>query len=250
MVGSLQDQLLKLGLVTEEQVAEARTKPPRRAGEEQRGRDANKRGRRDASRRDGPRGKPGAARRDTAPREEPSAARQDGAAAGANEAPRPAGRRRRRGGAQDGRGRGGGSEGGQAAAAGATAGGRKAERGGTQTPAIDPAERALRDRVHGLITDRAESREQGETPYHFVKGSRIKRIYVTEAQRDRLASGELAVAAMKGRHYLVPMSVAEEIRGLIPAYFVAMGASHTPAGDGSDIDEEYAEFQVPDDLTW
>ena len=81
-------------------------------------------------------------------------------------------------------------------------------------------------------------------------GKQVKRIYVTEPQRDRLASNELAVAAMKGNHFLIPMTVANEVKALIPGYFIAMGSVDATSTDAASIDDEYADFQVPDDLMW
>ncbi|MEM7408026.1 MAG: DUF2058 family protein [Pseudomonadota bacterium] len=115
---------------------------------------------------------------------------------------------------------------------------------------LSPEERALRQRVHQLITDNHEPRgEEAQVPFHFVKGSRVKRIYVTEDQQRRLSADELAVAAMKGRHYVIPTPVAQQIHELIPPYFISMGAQDQDI-NLTDVDDEYAEFQVPDDLMW
>jgi uncharacterized protein YaiL (DUF2058 family) len=194
MGGSLQDQLLKSGLVTEDQLRDARERP------------------------------------------RPSGQNRRGAGPG----------RQHKG---KGKGKGKGRSNGRRPASAASRN-DAAEQAARTKEAEESAERALRKRVHGMIADNTEAREEGETAYHFVKGSRVKRIYVTEDQRARLAEGALAVAAMKGKHYLIPMPVAREIRELIPEYFVAMGESHKPSESGAEVDDEYADFQVPDDLTW
>jgi uncharacterized protein YaiL (DUF2058 family) len=229
MAGSLQDQLLKAGLVTEEQIEKARPKPKPpfiRGKGKPKGKPNPGRGKR----RDGPSGDGARADQPARPSAKPNAKPSDAAAPPSRKegASAPEGKRRRR------------SRGGKPAAA-------KPVQGQSQ---LSPEERALRDKVHGLITDSTQSREGGETPYHFVKGSRVKRIYVTDEQRGALASSELAVAAMKGKHYLIPMTVAEEIKSLVPGYFIAMGSVEANAAPAENIDDEYAEFQVPDDLTW
>ena len=115
---------------------------------------------------------------------------------------------------------------------------------------LSPEERALRQKVHKLITDtHLERGEDAQVPFHFVKGSRVKRIYVTAPQREGLAKNELAVAAMKGRHYIIPIAAAREIREQIPAYFLSMG-DEAKDMDMSKVDDEYSDYQVPDDLMW
>jgi uncharacterized protein len=200
MGGSLQDQLLKSGLVTEQQIETARTKP-KPADNKRRGKGQNK----------SARAKSGDGARNRRPN-----AKQNPNAGTGQARPKKA----------------------------ATP--QKVDKNAP----LDPQQRALRDKVHAMIADSTEVREGGETPYHFVKGSRVKRIYVTEPQRDRLASNELAVAAMKGKHFLIPMTVANEVKALIPGYFIAMGSVDATSTDAASIDDEYADFQVPDDLMW
>lgn len=240
MSGSLQDQLLKAGLVTEEQLETARTKPPRPPA-----------GGRGKPRGKG-RGKPGRGN----PRTEGSGAEGERRDAPGRGDRRPGPGKSgpgKAGPGKPGRNRSGPGRPGPNKPAQAKPGqGRSAKAGKVRNPQpeLSPEERALRDRVHAMITESAESREGGETAFHFVKGSRIKRIYVTDAQRGRLASDELAVAAMKGKHFLVPRTVADEIKALIPGYFIAMGSVEADTTSTDDVDDEYAEFQVPDDLIW
>ena len=126
--------------------------------------------------------------------------------------------------------------------------------GKRQQGELSPEERAVRQQVHKLITDTHQPRgDEAQTPFHFVKGSRVKRIYVTAEQQRALSGDELAVAAMKGRHYLIPMETARQIRELIPQYYVSMGSEQVaaPSGDAKgDVDDEYAGYEVPDDLMW
>ena len=212
---SLQDQLLKAGLVTEEQLETARAKPAPS--------DRNRHGKGKGKGKGNPKGR--------------------GKGRG------PGGRDRREGTGSD-RTR----DNAKAKTANGDAkkgvAGKSNASGRDRSGQLSPEERALRDKVHGLIRDNSESREEGETAYHFVKGSRIKRIYVTESQRDRLSSNELTVAAMKGKHFLIPMTVANEIKALIPGYYIAMGSVDTKDTDEGVIDDEYSDYQVPDDLMW
>ena len=83
----------------------------------------------------------------------------------------------------------------------------------------------------------------------------IRRVYVTDEQRRKLAGGELAVVGFRRRHHLVPAAVADEIQALRPIVFVyraAGAAGEDPAAPGSlpDAEDPYRDFPVPDDLHW
>jgi hypothetical protein len=103
------------------------------------------------------------------------------------------------------------------------------------------AKRALRRKIEALITASRLNDGQADVAYHFVKGKRIKRIYVTEAQRAELTAGAMVVAALDGNHHLLMRPVAEELLALAPHAVICGGAS----GD-ADSDE----YPVPDDIIW
>lgn len=138
--------------------------------------------------------------------------------------------------------------------AGPKSGARSGKPNKRQQGELTPEERAVRQQVHQLITDNHQPRgDEAQTPFHFVKGSRVKRIYVTAEQQQALSGDDLAVAAMKGRHYVIPMEIARKIRELIPQYYVSMGSEQVAApatADNSNVDDEYAGYEVPDDLMW
>jgi len=106
----------------------------------------------------------------------------------------------------------------------------------------------LRLQIRELVLSNAESLAGADVPYNVVRKGRIRRIYVTGAQRDQLVAGTLAVTTAKGRHHLVPIKTADRIAELMPEYFVfRAGAEDTPPPGE---DDPYAEFKVPDDLMW
>ena len=80
-----------------------------------------------------------------------------------------------------------------------------------------------------------------------LAGNGFKRLYVSEAQRRRLAAGELAIVGFRGRHHLVPRPAGERVRELRPEVFVFIAA------DGTEVDavaEGYEAYEVPDELIW
>ena len=102
-----------------------------------------------------------------------------------------------------------------------------------------------------LIVDNRQDRSQGEHPYSFVYRKKVKKIHVTETQRDQLAAGQLAIAtyvANSGRKFeLVPRAAAEKITERAEEMVVSCGE---PAMTEASENDPYAEYQVPDDLIW
>ena len=110
----------------------------------------------------------------------------------------------------------------------------------------------VRQQIHKMILDNQQNVAGAETVYNFVKGSRVKRFYVSEAQRDELAAGKLSITAAKGRHYIIAAELGAKIRALEPEYFVHVGGDEATSPDTTDKDESdpYAGYEVPDDLMW
>ena len=119
-------------------------------------------------------------------------------------------------------------------------------------PAADPEARIrqLNLEIREILDTKAEKAEAetGE-PFHFTRGSRIKRIYVSGDQRRRLSDGELAIVGFGGRHHLVPRPAGERIRELRSEVFVFI-ASGGPGADAAESAEGYEGYEVPDGLVW
>ena len=103
------------------------------------------------------------------------------------------------------------------------------------------ARKALRRKIEALVDKERLNDAQADVAYHFVKGKRIKRIYVTQAQREQLGSGAIVVAALDGNHHLMTQSAAGQLVALAPHAVICSGTS-------SETDSE--EHPVPDDLVW
>jgi uncharacterized protein YaiL (DUF2058 family) len=88
--------------------------------------------------------------------------------------------------------------------------------------------------------------EDGDS-YNFVEGSKIRRIVVNPAIRDRLRRGEIVIVRHAGRYDLVPAAIGTRIRERDEGAFIGSGVSQ--ASSHSD-EAAYADFPVPDDLIW
>lgn len=119
------------------------------------------------------------------------------------------------------------------------------------------AERALRAEIRQLVKEndvREKSPGDDAVAYNFVHGKRIKRLYVTPSERDKLSNGHLIVINNDGVYHFVTPEVAAKIEKRDPKrIIVAHGKQETddPATRAKTEDDEYyAKFQVPDDLDW
>ena len=91
--------------------------------------------------------------------------------------------------------------------------------------------------------------ERGDVEFRFTEGSAIRTLMLREPQRRALVAGSLAVVALDGRHDLVPRKVAEKIAERDPAAVVLCN-DRTAESENAPEEDEYAGYEVPDDLMW
>jgi len=108
--------------------------------------------------------------------------------------------------------------------------------------AAESARKALRRKIQELVQSERLNDAEAGVAYHFVKGKRIKRIYVTADQRARLEAGTIVIAALEGDHHLLTRQASEQLLSLAPQTVVCGGAE--AAGNEAD------DHPVPDDITW
>lgn len=108
--------------------------------------------------------------------------------------------------------------------------------------------RALAAQIRQLTENHRIARTGGDQPYQFTDGKKIKKLYVTAAQQDQLARGQIAIVRLGEGHELVPAVVAEKIRQRDAEAVVLLNTR--PAAGTSDPDDPYAAYQIPDDLMW
>ena len=111
------------------------------------------------------------------------------------------------------------------------------------------AQNAITAQIKQLIEMNAISKE-GDQKFNFTDANVIKHMYVSQAQVDQLSRGTLAIVVQKNgkdRNYvLVPMGVALKIEQRNQEVVLFKAQENTTINE----DDPYAEFQIPDDLTW
>ena len=121
------------------------------------------------------------------------------------------------------------------------------------SPAPDPEERVrqLNVEIRRILDAEAEKAEpESDTPYHFVRGDRLKRLYVNADQRKRLVAGELAIVGFRGRHHLVPRRAGERVLELRPEVFVFIKTGGIGEAATDATVDGYEGYEVPDSLVW
>lgn len=99
--------------------------------------------------------------------------------------------------------------------------------------------------IKGLIVADKIDDVKGEIAHSYVIGKRIKQMFVNETARKELLAGNWVITRLNGATFIIPASTGIKVRALNPDWVVV-----TPTDDNSSEDDDYADFQVPDDLTW
>ncbi|MFZ8890952.1 MAG: DUF2058 family protein [Pseudomonadales bacterium] len=87
-------------------------------------------------------------------------------------------------------------------------------------------------------------RGQGACAYHFLDGKKVRKLYVTEAQRDGLAAGAMVLVRHGAGFEVIEEKVAEKVRELDDRLVLPK-----PQALGAD-DPAYADHPIPDDHDW
>lgn len=107
-------------------------------------------------------------------------------------------------------------------------------------------EKAIAAQIQQLIEMNAVEIAGDEVNFSFEEEKKIKQIAVDETTRGRLIAGQACIARLGERRLVVPRAVADKIIQRDERYIVLANT----VSDSVDEEDEYAEFQVPDDLMW
>lgn len=91
------------------------------------------------------------------------------------------------------------------------------------------------NKINKLLTDNLVNDDTADIRYNFVVGTTIKYLFVTEAQQQMLASGELAISFLGGKRALIPAAIGKQIIDINPNKIVIFTES---TDNDSDANEE------------
>ena len=108
------------------------------------------------------------------------------------------------------------------------------------------AAKAVAAQIAQMVQKNRQNKGRDEVAYNFTLGSKIERIHVSNAVRDHLVAGRLAIVAHGGAFELVPRTIANKIAERAPDSVVRVNKAAAQA----DEDDPYKDFQIPDDFSW
>ena len=117
--------------------------------------------------------------------------------------------------------------------------------------AIESERQAKRQQAERLAQARDIVKSNGtqvkgdDRKYRFTLDKKIKEFWVSNADFERLAKGQVGVVQMDKRWMLIDPEALERVRERAPEL-----ASFLATPDVADPDDPYADYQIPDDLDW
>ncbi len=108
--------------------------------------------------------------------------------------------------------------------------------------------KAQKAALHQLIKSNKLSDFDGDADYNFVDNNKVKMLHLNQDTYKLLVSGRLRVVRFSGSYALIPQAAAEKVVVLnADALIPLTGKDDSVAEEDKD---HYAQFEVPDDLTW
>ena len=106
--------------------------------------------------------------------------------------------------------------------------------------------KAISAEINQLITKNCIERgDDCDVAYNFEHGEKVNRIYISKEMQQQISKGKLGIARIGGKYELVPKLIAEKIQQRNEGRVVLFNDKQV-----IDEDDEYADYQIPDDLTW
>lgn len=111
--------------------------------------------------------------------------------------------------------------------------------------------RSIAAQVRQLINVNKQKRD-GDVLLNFTHDNVVKRMYVSDEIHKQVTKGRLVVVIQDDAYELVPTPVADKIAQRDESSIVYRADLDTKDASGAEEDENdwYADYEIPDDLTW
>lgn len=110
-------------------------------------------------------------------------------------------------------------------------------------------EKAVKAQIKQLIEINKQPKGKGDIVCNFTDNNVIKRIYVDQLTQNRISQGKLAIVKFEQGYEIVPVQVADKISQR-DELAVVYRADTLVEEEKSEQDDWYADYEIPDDLTW
>ena len=104
--------------------------------------------------------------------------------------------------------------------------------------------------IEQIIEQNRAPRLETEDYYSFIDGKKIRRMSVDADRREKLTSGALVVVRYKGHYAVVPKETADRIRERDENMVVPTVPTKDSPAIETTAEDPYKDFVVPDDLMW
>ena len=108
--------------------------------------------------------------------------------------------------------------------------------------------RAEDAQVKQFVEQNRLEKDDSGIAYRFNVSGKIQRIFVAKEIADQLSDGRLGIVGLAGKFEVVPRAIIEKIQAISNRVSVNINADSSK--EGSDPEDPYAGFEVPDDLMW
>jgi len=113
------------------------------------------------------------------------------------------------------------------------------ERAQREAERIAREKKERKAKLTALLNGKPLNHAEADVPRHFPHGNKIRRVYCTKGQLEKLNKGELAVVQLAGRYLLVDRDTALQAQAIQAESLVLLCDPNAPADD-----------DVPADLVW
>ncbi|WP_026375034.1 DUF2058 domain-containing protein [Aestuariibacter salexigens] len=113
---------------------------------------------------------------------------------------------------------------------------------------LEAEKKAIAAQIKQLIEVNKQPRGSDEVVCNFTDGSLVKRMHVSQAVNADISKGKLTIVKFADGYELVPTPVADKIAERDESVVVYRADDQRPESD--DEDDWYADYKIPDDLTW
>ncbi len=112
--------------------------------------------------------------------------------------------------------------------------------------------KAISAEINQLISNNLIKRDEScDIAYNFEHRKKVNRLYINEEMKQQVMQGKLGIARIEGRYELVPGPVAIKIKQRNEKRIVLFDQDLLDQEQTeTDDNDVYADYQIPDDLTW
>lgn len=111
--------------------------------------------------------------------------------------------------------------------------------------------KALAAQIKQLISLNQQPINNGDLPINFTDDNKVKRIHVNERTKTHITKGKLAIAKYEDGYALIPVQVADKIAQRDESVIVYRADQIENQEEATNEEDDwYADYQIPDDLTW